>query len=461
MSLWETTMRVLTALLFLAVSAPIAADDVVPADEVESYVNIRSAPDASADAVSRLHRSRPRMHVRTLDGWYEVELDDGTTGFVSSDWSKIVAETESDADESAVAAAVETPETESAADESTGSEQAFETIIADAVIEDISSPAEAKPMPPVDAPVASVTESKPTENVEPPVNEPQAPPEPVAEEPEPVAEASVTVDPADEVVSEETPDAPQPVVEAPAAGAVENTITVVGPPGPPGPAGPPGPPGEGAVKGTKNFLVKFKDPTVGGNSQVFDDGNRVGIGTDEPGQRLDVNGSVQIHDRTSAVAGLMIKQIRGEAGYVLHNQAGTLTIGAASIDRITIDRNGNIGFGVNRPQHPIEMANGAYVTAGGVWTNSSSRARKDDIESLTLEDALTALADLEPVEFRYRRDTDETHLGFIAEDVPELVAMEDRKSLSPMDIVAVLTKVVQAQQEQIAELERKVDEQQR
>jgi hypothetical protein len=34
-------------------------------------------------------------------------------------------------------------------------------------------------------------------------------------------------------------------------------------------------------------------------------------------------------------------------------------------------------------------------------------------------------------------------VGFIAEDVPELVATKDRKGLSPMDIVAVLTKVVQ------------------
>lgn len=37
-------------------------------------------------------------------------------------------------------------------------------------------------------------------------------------------------------------------------------------------------------------------------------------------------------------------------------------------------------------------------------------------------------------------------MGFIAEDVPDLVATPNRKSLSPMDIVAVLTKVVQEQQ---------------
>jgi hypothetical protein len=103
------------------------------------------------------------------------------------------------------------------------------------------------------------------------------------------------------------------------------------------------------------------------------------------------------------------------------------------------------------------MASGAYVSAGGVWTNSSSRAKKENIETLTLEQALAALADLEPVQFNYRSDDSEDHLGFIAEDVPALVATSDRASLSPMDIVAVLTKVIQAQQGRIDELERRID----
>jgi hypothetical protein len=40
--------------------------------------------------------------------------------------------------------------------------------------------------------------------------------------------------------------------------------------------------------------------------------------------------------------------------------------------------------------------------------------------------------------------------------VPELVANSDRVSLSPMDIVAVLTRVIQEQQARIEELERRV-----
>jgi hypothetical protein len=67
-----------------------AADQVVPVDEVTSYVKIREAPDASAEIVGRLHRSKPRRHVATVAGWHEVVLDDGSSGFVSSDWSVIV-----------------------------------------------------------------------------------------------------------------------------------------------------------------------------------------------------------------------------------------------------------------------------------------------------------------------------------------------------------------------------------
>ena len=72
---------------------------------------------------------------------------------------------------------------------------------------------------------------------------------------------------------------------------------------------------------------------------------------------------------------------------------------------------------------------------------------------------------LKPVKFVYKADKTEQHLGFIAEDVPELVATKDRKGLSSMDIVTVLTKVVQEQQrinnEQqrvISRLQAEVDE---
>jgi hypothetical protein len=80
---------------------------------------------------------------------------------------------------------------------------------------------------------------------------------------------------------------------------------------------------------------------------------------------------------------------------------------------------GNVGFGQALPTHPIEAASGAYLTAGGVWTNASSREFKKDIRPLPVDEAVETLAALAPVTFKYKTD-DEPHVGFIAEDVPEL-----------------------------------------
>ena len=109
-------------------------------------------------------------------------------------------------------------------------------------------------------------------------------------------------------------------------------------------------------------------------------------------------------------------------------------------------KKGNVGLGVLNPVNPLELANGAKCTVGGVWTNASSRKLKDDIEALPLKDAQEALAELKPVTYRYKAEPDEQQVGFIAEDVPNLVATKTREELSPMDVVAVLTKVVQDQQ---------------
>jgi hypothetical protein len=97
----------------------------------------------------------------------------------------------------------------------------------------------------------------------------------------------------------------------------------------------------------------------------------------------------------------------------------------------------------------LAVWNGARLTKGGVWTNASSRELKDNIETLSAEDANAALEDLSPVRYVYRNSREEEYVGFIAEDVPELVASNDHKSLSPMDIVAVLTTVTKGQKEEI------------
>jgi hypothetical protein len=119
--------------------------------------------------------------------------------------------------------------------------------------------------------------------------------------------------------------------------------------------------------------------------------------------------------------------------------------------RITIKGNGYVGIGTQDPSYPLQMGGGAY-TNGSSWVDASSREYKENIKGLKLEDAIGTLQGLNPVTFSYKVTPGENHVGFVAEDVPNLVATKDRKGLSPMDIVAVLTKVVQEQQKMVKEL---------
>jgi hypothetical protein len=141
----------------------------------------------------------------------------------------------------------------------------------------------------------------------------------------------------------------------------------------------------------------------------------------------------------------------GPAGYRVLTRSGC-PVGSANppTARMTIDYSGNVGFGIT-PAYPLHMASGARVTVGGVWTDASSRKYQEDIRELSAAPAMNTLQGLNPVTFKYKAATDERHVGFIAEDVPELVASNDRKGISPMDVVAVLTKVVQEQQEAVKE----------
>lgn len=499
--------------LVLMLSASAGADVVVPIESVQNSVNIRMSADSASEIVGRLDQGDYLPLVESTAEWHEVEIAGGATGFISADWTLVLDEPPAVAEEpeslpdvdedgssadtevaaveeepapeqevvveeatataenvaedsdqiadeiavaeenaeaevnSAAAIDVDTESTEEIAmDESSDAEE----VVADAEEESLAVEAEGEiaAIAEVDEMIEESLEAPVEEMVEELVDAEEAAEEVVAEMPDADAELGIAER------EESKLEHPSPVVTNAEAG----PQGLPGIPGPQGIPGPPGPAGAATIEGSVGFLTRFTAPTIGGTSQVFDDGNNIGIGTTEPKQRLEVNGNIQIHERNSSVAGLMITQSDGDTGYIMHNRASTLTIGAGSIDRITIDRDGNVGFGVSRPNNPIEMASGAHVTAGGVWTNSSSRTRKENIAELTLDDALTALTNLEPVRFNYRNDQVESYVGFIAEDVPELVATSGRDALSSMDIVAVLTRVVQEQQKQIEALEARLDQ---
>ncbi len=240
--------------------------------------------------------------------------------------------------------------------------------------------------------------------------------------------------------------------------------------------------------GADRLVVK---DDVGETKFIVTQDGKVGVGTSTPAQDLEVvapnNGllllSNTIADSTTKASRMVLRHysnaqlpvyLFGAAStstnnFVAFGGGNTMGNAATQIDlftapntttpagssRLTIKGNGNVGIGTSSPSNPLQMASGAYVTAGGIWVDASSREYKDNIEVLTTEEAYDALKELNPVKFAYKTDMTEKHVGFIAEEAPDLIAAKDRKGLSPMDIVAVLTKVVQEQQDSLKELQVK------
>jgi hypothetical protein len=141
------------------------------------------------------------------------------------------------------------------------------------------------------------------------------------------------------------------------------------------------------------------------------------------------------------------------------NESGDLILSArtnptgspnASLCRALVDAGNTLSI-----NHGNDYSNGVNITNGRFV---SSQDLKQDIVNLSTQEATQALQDLRPVKFSYKTDRQRHHhAGFIAEEVPDLLAAQDRKSIGALDVVAVLTKVVQEQQATIATLTERLN----
>ena len=183
---------------------------------------------------------------------------------------------------------------------------------------------------------------------------------------------------------------------------------------------------------------------------------KLGVGTHSPGypMHLETTGtnSAFVADRTD-----------GATNYI-NATSGFGNFGTVTNHPLRLVVNGLWKMRLDS-DNSLTMANGASCTSGGVWTDASSMELKENIHNLTTEEAIYALKGLNPVKYNYKADKEEGCVGFIAEEVPDLVASKNRKGMSPMDVVAILTKVLQEQQEivkghkrTIKELQKRIEE---
>jgi hypothetical protein len=162
-----------------------------------------------------------------------------------------------------------------------------------------------------------------------------------------------------------------------------------------------------AVAGTINYIPKFATATTLGNSQIFESGSNIGIGTTTPTEKLEVNGNALI--KTSFVgtvnafgdnyASFSHKARAGTNDYsILSDNVGTTYLNASSsqnikfridnIDKAILDSSGNFGIGTTTPTLGNLQVNGnIYATS---FTGSLLGTASYANQALSSSYALTA-----------------------------------------------------------------------
>jgi hypothetical protein len=192
------------------------------------------------------------------------------------------------------------------------------------------------------------------------------------------------------------------------------------------------------------------------NSLYVDSNGRIGLGTSTPACPLEM--------KTTGMNAKIVFDMTDGATTFINSTAISTNFGSISNHPLKFYVNNFWRMRLNTNGR-LDMLNGAVCTTAGEWQDASSREYKENIVNLTADEAFDTLTGLNPVKFNYKADKTEKEVGFIAEDVPELVATKTGKNLGTMDIVAVLSKVLQEQQklnreqqETISELKKRVSD---
>ena len=238
-------------------------------------------------------------------------------------------------------------------------------------------------------------------------------------------------------------------------------------------------------------------PNAPTNSLFIKNGGDIGLGTQSPGAGLHLR-------RTGASAILRIENTgngnhsgieftrerltgTGKTGAAIWVASDTSTNGSDLIlqsntstavgnpctsdgKRLTLStqsgflfENGNVGIGNTSPSALLEVGTGGAICNGTTWSDGSSREFKKNIEGLSEEDIahlFDALEEVDLVKFQYKGESDAStpRVGMIAEEMPDILASEDRKRLELGRHIGFLMAVVKTMHEQNMKLTQEVSE---
>ncbi|MFZ1528366.1 MAG: tail fiber domain-containing protein [Ferruginibacter sp.] len=144
--------------------------------------------------------------------------------------------------------------------------------------------------------------------------------------------------------------------------------------------------------------------------------------------------------------------------------SNTMVFGDGNVDRWAF------GIPTTNAQHALEVGNaaangnGAYLTQGGNWTNTSDISKKEDFSDLNPAELLQKISQLSIRRWKYK-GTNEYHIGPTAQQFYRLFNVgTDDKGISTVDPAGIALaaiqeqqKIIQQQHEMIVQLKRRID----
>lgn len=195
--------------------------------------------------------------------------------------------------------------------------------------------------------------------------------------------------------------------------------------------------------GTANYISKWTGGTSLGNSQVYDNGTNVGIGTTSPNYKLDQPfGFFRTSFNTTTVppsdntwGGLIVGWNRSgwkaevnfygayensTAAFQFSRKTGASTYN----DLVTFMGNGNVGIGITDPgTYKLYVSGSAYATSG--WFSSDKKFKKD---IAPIESALSKVLQINGVSFNWdtkgyeeKGFSEGRHYGVIAQEIEKVL----------------------------------------
>jgi len=177
----------------------------------------------------------------------------------------------------------------------------------------------------------------------------------------------------------------------------------------------------------------------------------VGIGTTSPAFALSVVGTARVKEIVDSASAFTVEDASGvnslQISTVLDNSNLFSVATSTGVSYFEITSDGNVGIGTTTPtMGPLSLASGAYVTAGGVWTNASDRNLKTNFIAQDPQTILAKIATLPITQWNYKNESaSTTHIGPVAQDFYALFGLGGSEtSISTIDPSGVALLGIQA-----------------